>query len=51
VDRADALMYDRKRQRKIDRDAAALQIASGTATIDPMRTGNMAALVAQKERD
>jgi diguanylate cyclase (GGDEF)-like protein len=45
VDRADALMYDRKRQRKLGREAATLQFDGGTPTIDTTQTGKMTALV------
>ena len=49
VDRADALMYGRKRKRKVDRDAAAATVDSDTPIIDPEATGALAAYVAAAE--
>jgi diguanylate cyclase (GGDEF)-like protein len=45
VDRAHALMYGRKRKRKVDRDAAAASIGHDTPIIDPEATGELAAYV------
>jgi diguanylate cyclase (GGDEF)-like protein len=56
VQRADALMYARKRRKKAERNAVGAAGAAGTAGADgttayqPMATGVLAAYVAQKDR-
>jgi CcmD family protein len=50
VQRADALMYSRKRRKKAERNAAGTAGTAGTAPYQPMATGVLAAYVAQKDR-
>jgi hypothetical protein len=49
VQRADAMMYARKRRKKAERKAAGTE-AAGTEAYQPMATGVLAAYVAQKNR-
>jgi CcmD family protein len=50
VDRADALMYARKRRKKAERKVASTAGNDGTGSYQPMATGVLAAYVAQKDR-
>jgi CcmD family protein len=50
VDRADALMYARKRRKKAERKVAGTAGTKGGEAFQPMATGVLAAYVAQKDR-
>jgi diguanylate cyclase (GGDEF)-like protein len=50
VERADAMMYERKRRRKSHGDAVPAQGGQGPAAADSMATGVVAAYIAQKHR-
>jgi hypothetical protein len=50
VQRADALMYARKRRKKAERTDAGAAGTDATEAFQPMATGVLAAYVAQKDR-